>query len=240
MNTNLKYLVELSKIDKEINSFEPKMKKITQKLDFFIENKKNLEKSLADIEAEIADIKEKRSKNEIHIAQKKDKLDEIAKKNKDITTEKELKALQIEEEIAKEQIEFAHSEIVRLDELLTKKEEEKIELEAQIKEEEETINELSASIKDEIKALEEKRAKQSQEKIELASKIDSKIFTFYEKVKKWAEDTTVVPVKKQACYGCYMKLNDTVYAHLVKSDGITTCPHCGRILYIPQEEEDHN
>jgi predicted nucleic acid-binding Zn-ribbon protein len=34
-----------------------------------------------------------------------------------------------------------------------------------------------------------------------------------------------------------MKLNDTVYANLVKSENIMTCPHCGRILYIPEEQE---
>ena len=33
-------------------------------------------------------------------------------------------------------------------------------------------------------------------------------FTFYEKIKRWAKDSAVVPVKKQACYGCYMKIND--------------------------------
>jgi predicted nucleic acid-binding Zn-ribbon protein len=237
MNAHLKHLVELSTIDKEINSFEPKMAKITEKLDFFIASKAKLEKSMTNLDQEIKEIKEKRSKNEIHIAQKNDKLEEISKKNKDVTTEKEMKALQIEEEIAKEQIEFAHNEIVRLDELLTKKEEEKVELEAEIKEEDETITELRTSIAGEIKALEESRGSQSQKKIELSAQIDNKIFTFYEKVKKWADDSTVVPVKKQACYGCYMKLNDTVYANLVKSENIMTCPHCGRILYIPEEQE---
>jgi predicted nucleic acid-binding Zn-ribbon protein len=238
MNKHLKQLVRLSDIDKEINSFEPKMKKIREKLDFFVASKEELEKKFEVLTNDISDIKEKRSKNEIHIADKKTKLDEISKKGTSVTTEKEVKALQIEEEIAREQIEFASDEIIRLDELLTKKEEELKEIEAEIAEENETITELESSIKDEVEALEAGRIKLSEEKVQLASQIDNKIYTFYEKVKKWAEDTTVVPVKKQACYGCYMKINDTTYATVVKSEGIITCPHCGRILYVPEQSEE--
>jgi hypothetical protein len=33
-----------------------------------------------------------------------------------------------------------------------------------------------------------------------------------------------------------MKINDRVYADVIKSEEITTCPSCGRILYIEHEE----
>ena len=41
----------------------------------------------------------------------------------------------------------------------------------------------------------------------------------------------MVPVRKQACYGCFMRVNDKTYASVLKQDDIVTCPHCGRILY---------
>ena len=61
--------------------------------------------------------------------------------------------------------------------------------------------------------------------------MSQKILTFYQKIRKWAENTTVVPVRKQACYGCFMRVNDKTYASVIKQDDIITCPHCGRILY---------
>jgi hypothetical protein len=65
-----------------------------------------------------------------------------------------------------------------------------------------------------------------------------KILSFYEKIRIWARNTAVVPVRKQACYGCYMKLNESTYATVIKSEEIITCPHCGRIMYIePQTAE---
>ena len=40
-----------------------------------------------------------------------------------------------------------------------------------------------------------------------------------------------MPMKKQACYGCFMRVNDKTFSEVVHSESITTCPHCGRILY---------
>ena len=68
------------------------------------------------------------------------------------------------------------------------------------------------------------------------TKFDNKILTFYEKIKRWAKDSAVVPVKKQACYGCHMKINDKTYAEVIKAEEIINCPHCGRILYKDNEE----
>ena len=67
--------------------------------------------------------------------------------------------------------------------------------------------------------------------------MNQNIIVFYEKIRRWAGNTTVVPVKKQACYGCYMKLNDHTYASVIRNEEITTCPHCGRILYLEKVEE---
>jgi len=73
---------------------------------------------------------------------------------------------------------------------------------------------------------------------ELSRNIEQKVLSFYEKIRIWAGNTAVVPVKKQACYGCYMKLNDKTYSEVIKADEICNCPHCGRILYIEKETEE--
>jgi hypothetical protein len=52
------------------------------------------------------------------------------------------------------------------------------------------------------------------------------------------KDSAVVPVKKQACYGCHMKINDKTYAEVIKAEEIVNCPHCGRILYKEDEAQE--
>lgn len=66
------------------------------------------------------------------------------------------------------------------------------------------------------------------------------ILSFYEKIRKWAGNTSVVKLKKHACYGRFMKINDKTYVSVLKGDIIVTCPHCGRILYADEELETAN
>ncbi|MDD2400008.1 MAG: C4-type zinc ribbon domain-containing protein, partial [Sulfurovum sp.] len=101
-------------------------------------------------------------------------------------------------------------------------------------------NELQAVIEMvsvEKSEIEQSKAELFEKREALTRNIEQKILSFYEKIRIWAGNTAVVPVKKQACYGCYMKLNDKTYSDVIRGDEIVTCPHCGRILYIERETE---
>lgn len=235
MNKYLQDLIKLSKYDSVISMFEPKIDNEKAKLSTFVEVAESIKSKINDTYAQIDDVKSKRTKNNIHLAELKTKLDDIAKKNSEITNEKELKALQLEEEIAKEQISFANEEIIRLDEIASSKEEELKELQAKLTEEEESIKEIQIAVDNAIEEINQERNKVSQDRAELLETFDKKILTFYQKIRRWAKDTAVVPVKDQACYGCYMKINDKTYSEVIKSEEIINCPHCGRILYKEEE-----
>eukprot|EP01029_Cantina_marsupialis_P030584 TRINITY_DN8329_c0_g1_i1.p3 TRINITY_DN8329_c0_g1~~TRINITY_DN8329_c0_g1_i1.p3 ORF type:complete len:222 (-),score=74.22 TRINITY_DN8329_c0_g1_i1:101-766(-) len=215
--------------------FEPKIENEKAKLSTFVEIAESIKSQINDTYAEIDDVKSKRTKNNIHLAELKTKLEDISKKNTEITNEKELKALQLEEEIAKEQISFANEEIERLDKIAVAKEEELKELQAKLTEEEESIKEIQVAVDNQIEEINQERNKVSQERGELLEEFDKKILTFYQKIRRWAKDSAVVPVKDQACYGCFMKINDKTYAEVIKSEEIINCPHCGRILYKEDE-----
>ena len=238
MNKYLQDLIKLSKFDTAISMFEPKIENEKAKLATFVETASAIKASINSIYLEIDEIKSKRTKNNIHLAELKTKLENIAKKNKDVHNEKELKALQLEEEIAKEQISFANEEIDRLDNLAKSKESVLKELQEKLTAEEEDIKEIQVAVDNTIEEISKERNVVYQERSELLEKFDNKILTFYEKIKRWAKDSAVVPVKKQACYGCYMKINDKTYAEVIKAEEIVNCPHCGRILYKEDEEQE--
>ena len=238
MNKYLQDLIKLSKFDTAISMFEPKIENEKAKLATFLETASAIKASINSIYLEIDEIKSKRTKNNIHLAELKTKLENIAKKNKDVHNEKELKALQLEEEIAKEQISFANEEIDRLDNLAKSKESVLKELQEKLTAEEEDIKEIQVAVDNTIENINKERNDVYQQRSELLEKFDNKILTFYEKIKRWAKDSAVVPVKKQACYGCYMKINDKTYAEVIKAEEIVNCPHCGRILYKEDEEQE--
>ncbi len=237
MNKYLEQLIELSRIDKAIDEFGPKVEQIESKLREVLAKEEEVRRKIALYEEEVQDAKLKRSKNELHLAELADKLNELSKKSSIVKTEKEIKALQLEEEISKEQCEFANEEIERLDTIIEAREKDIEEQKDKLEEIQKEFEEIKASIESEMAELEKERTKIYEAKQQLISQMSQKILTFYEKIRKWAGNTTVVPVRKQACYGCFMRINDKTYSSVIRGDDIVTCPHCGRILYKEIEKE---
>jgi len=159
------------------------------------------------------------------------KIKDVAKKSSAAKTEKEIKALQLEDELAKEQLEAANEEVERLEKIIDSKNALKSELEAKAAELGENLIKIESEISAEVGAIEQQRDEIYAKKNKLVGEMNQKILTFYEKIRKWAHNTAVVPVKKQACYGCFMQINDKTYSAVIKGEDIVTCPHCGRILY---------
>lgn len=236
MNKYLEQIVLLSKIDQEIDSFEPKIENISRALKDSEGRITKINSELEKIDEEIEDIKSQKAQNNAHIAEFSAKIKELSKKSGAVKTEREANALKIEEDIAKEQLDAANDEIVRLDKILGNKEIFKQELsQEKDKEEAELIN-IKANIKAQVQVLEKDRMKVYDKKTKLVEQINQKVLSFYEKIRKWAKNTAVVPVRKQACYGCFMKIYDKTYLSVVKGEELITCPHCGRILYKEQEQ----
>ncbi|WP_300364609.1 C4-type zinc ribbon domain-containing protein [Hydrogenimonas sp.] len=238
MNKHLEELIELSKIDQAIDAFEPRIAEARAKLAEVEEQESGVEREILELEEDIRDAELKKAKNDLHIQELTDKLDANKKKSAEAKTEKEIKALQLEEEIAREQLDFAHEEIGRLENLIETRNEEietkKAELAA--------LQEKSALLKEEVEKelaeIEKEKQEFFKKKQELVSKMSQKILAFYDKIRRWAKNTAVVPVRKQACMGCFMKINDKTYAEVIKGEEITTCPHCGRILYLEVQKEE--
>ena len=231
MNKHLEQLVKLSNFDKKIVGFEPQIQAQNDKLKVFMKTTEELSLKIENLYKDIDETKNKRIKNDLNMKDLRIKLDEISAKYDSVKTEKENRALQLEEEISKEQISFSNDEIIRLDEITSKKEEELTELKEQLAAEEADVSELKEAIGKNIEELNTSREAVSKDKSELIDTIDKKILSFYEKIRRWANETAVVPVKKQACYGCHMKLTNKVYSEFLATDEITNCPHCGRIIY---------
>ncbi|MBN2782832.1 MAG: zinc ribbon domain-containing protein [Campylobacterales bacterium] len=232
MNKHLKQLIDLAKIDKEIDAFEPQIEEANYNYEAALAKTQSIRSDIDSLHDEIKDDQVKKAKNELHLKELAQKLEDNAKKSADVKTEREMKSLQLEEEIAKEQIVFANEEIERLDRIIDAKNE-------QIESAKESLVELEANLEKVKAEVDEKLSNINQERQEvfkakeiLLSDINQKGLAFYQKIRRWAKNTTVVTVEEQACMGCHMVINDKTYADAIKGEEITNCPHCGRILYV--------
>jgi predicted nucleic acid-binding Zn-ribbon protein len=238
LNKHLKELIELAKNDQAIDSYNPqleaadkKVAKVQKKIDTAQANLDELTKAIADNEEKVKGFEEQ-------LTLLNEQLTINAKKLKEISTEKEMKALSLEEDIAKEKMTFANEEIERLQGI----NETKLALLDEANEKVTTIttdfNAVNKEVSSEKIVIEKSKAELFVKREEFSRNLEQKVLAFYEKIRIWAGNSAVVPVKKQACYGCYMKLNDKTYAEIIKGDEIVNCPHCGRILYLESVSEE--
>ena len=237
MNKHLKQLIDLSEVDKEIDAFEPQIEEANYKYEAALATKGSIDGEISSLQDEIKNEELKKHKNELHLAELSTKLEENKKKAADIKTEREMKSLQLEEEIAKEQVAFANEEIARLDKLVSAKKEKLEELTQKKNELEENLATIKADVDAKLADIEKARHEVFAKKEKLVGTMNQKGLAFYQKIRRWAKNTTAVEVKNQACMGCFMHVNDKVFADVIKGEEITTCPHCGRILYMAEGEE---
>ncbi|OYZ66598.1 MAG: hypothetical protein B7Y17_01320 [Sulfuricurvum sp. 24-42-5] len=238
MNKHLEQLIDLSLIDKEIDAFEPQIEEANLQYDALLATKSSLVNEIATLSDEIKDEQIKKQKNELHLAELSAKLEENSKKSAEIKTEREMKSLQLEEEIAKEQVNFANEEIDRLEKLIAHKQTKIDELAAKEAEIEGKISGVKADVDVKLSKIDADRKVIFAKKEILVAAMNQKGLSFYQKIRRWAKNTTAVPVRNQACMGCYMALSDKVYSEVIKGEEITTCPHCGRLLYLEPNTEE--
>ncbi len=237
MNKHLKQLIDLSEVDKEIDAFEPQIDEANYKYEATLATRDNLDGEISSIEDEIKNEELKKHKNELHLAELSAKLEDNKKKSSEIKTEREMKSLQLEEEIAKEQVTFANEEIARLDKLVSAKKVKLEEMSTKKAEIDTNLTTIKADVDVKLGSIEIARRDVFAKKEKLVGEMNQKGLAFYQKIRRWAKNTTAVELKDQACMGCFMHVNDKVFADVIKGEEIVTCPHCGRILYLAQGEE---
>ncbi len=237
MNSHLKQLIDLSYVDKEIDAFEPQIEEANSKLEAALAKKQSIDTDIENLTDEIKQEQLKKHKNELHLAELSQKLEDNSKKSSEIKTEREMKSLQLEEEIAKEQITFANEEIARLEKIIESKEEQVEAAKISLKEIDDNLESVRAEVDKKLEVINKDRQKVFVEKEKLLGTTNQKGLAFYQKIRRWAKNSTVVVVEDQACMGCHMLLSDKIYADVIKAEEIVTCPHCGRILHIQESQE---
>jgi len=148
-----------------------------------------------------------------------------------------MKSLQLEEEIAKEQVTFANEEIERIEKIIELKKEQVESAKESLVELESSLETVRAEVDEKLKVINNDRQKVFAQKEKLLSGINQKGLAFYQKIRRWAKNTTVVTVEDQACMGCHMLISDKVFSDVIRAEDITSCPHCGRILHVETSAE---
>ncbi len=238
MIKDLEQLILLAKINKEIDTFLPRIGEINASLESKQNEIDSVEAKAKKAQTEIDDLKTQIVHTNAKIAEFKAKIASAGKKSGSVKNEREAAALVTEEDLARDRLDAANEDIEKYERMIANKTSILGELNEKLEALRGEFSQLSEASAGEIERIESTRARLVEQKERIASESDQKLVVFYDKIRKWAKDTAIVPVRKQACYGCFMKINDVTHSAVLRGEEILTCPHCGRILYKEASVEE--
>ena len=227
---DMEMILKLQGIDYELGELE-------RSKDYLPDMISNLEKEIHEISKALEDSKKEvteqtllHKKLDIELATLNQELSKFQKQMQDIKTNKEYDALTNEIVNRKLRISSTEEEILKI---LTNIDDlkEKIKKYKQKSEEVDKNNTAQlAYLKKELNSIEDKVKIKQGERKNLTVRIDKRLLSTYERVKKGRGDQVIVTIKKRACTGCYKGIPPQKIQEIRKGDRIFTCDNCGRIL----------
>jgi predicted nucleic acid-binding Zn-ribbon protein len=226
-------LLELQKVDVQLNEVRARISKFPQKLanaDARLTGAKTgVEQSKA---TQLAAFKE-RKKYELDVEQWKDRVKKYRDQTSQVKTNEAYRTLQHE-------IETAEAEIAKAEDRLLEQMVAGEQYDTKIKAAEAAYKEVDAEVKreraiiDEDKAATEKRlAELTAERSQVVTQIPESLMTHYERIAKKHNGVALAEVREEKCSACGMRLRPHVFQEMNRraSEEMFHCETCTRILY---------
>ncbi len=238
MNNDISLMVEIQKIDKELNAGEEAHKQayidIKATKDFFVKKQSELNA----LREELTAVQKRADSAELNIRSHEEKINKMKDVQKLIKTNKEYNAMQKSTRDAEALKEKSEEELLSF---LTSRDDLKTRLggvEDEIKKISESLGQMEGKYANEEKEFESVKAKLLEKRKLLAGKVKADYFKTYEVIKKSNKFPVIISVAKTgACTGCYRMLPPQQYNQLLSGAVFMQCPVCSRIIYIEQENK---
>jgi len=231
VNQNLSLLIELQKLDLEIDRDEKERKKVLAEADRYTKEIEELEKDLLEKEDQL-----KKTKREKRIEEGKiEEIDLLIAKHEEekykVKSQDEFAALEKEIALANDQKEKVENLLLELME----KEEELTNSIPLLREKTES-GKKDGEIKRKKLATYLDNFTRTREKLEgerknLTLNLDPVFLEQFEHLKKTRDGLAVISTKDGACGGCHVKLSSSLMGRVRKGQGVVYCENCNRILY---------
>ncbi len=172
----------------------------------------------------------RRDQIDLEIVTTKEKIERYKEQQFQIKTNKQYDALTREIDLAQERITTLEKEMESVE---GNNSIAKSDLEASLPELEELKKELKerqGELDHVNKEHEDEELKLKHEREKLTVRIEKNDLKLYERIRKALGGKAIVPVRRNACGGCFKRVPPQVSVELRKNAKLMTCEHCGRLL----------
>ncbi len=236
MNHQAELLVNLQKIDKEIENHKKRKELIPLQIEDLKKQIQNLHEEVISLKTLLLETEKQIKKIELDIKSKEEEILGYQAKEHMVKSNEEYRALLDQINKAKEEKDALEEKEI---ELLYKIDELKKQIELKEKENSEKEKQINAKIReieDEFAHIDDKLEILLAKREDLAKKIDSGLYNQYEKIRRIKGDA-VAYVVDGSCSGCSAVLPLQLVITLKSTGEIARCENCGRLLvYIPEKD----
>ncbi|MBI2339026.1 MAG: hypothetical protein HYU99_01475 [Deltaproteobacteria bacterium] len=231
MKSELVKLIELSKIDAEIDALTEEREDLPSQIEALQIQLNELDFSLNEKKQELAAWEKDRRNKEQDLAEKKDWIAKREGVLKEIKTNKEYHAVLKEISQAKKAATDLEASLLQLMTQIEERGKELTGLDADIASKKPPLEVQMREKKAQIGVLEEQAKVKTAQRMEKEKELDEAILKRYKTIKARLSPA-VAPALRGVCLECNMNIPPQLYLELQKFQQVVSCPRCHRILYL--------
>ena len=235
MKETIDQLKRLHIFDRHVALMERDLRELPKRLEEIEEAFADQRKRIAGLDRRRTRIEESRKQKETFLTDENAHLEGLKKKQPNLTTEREISALERELEASQKIISNVEDEVLRFGEEIE-------ELGTKVAEIEKEIEAGRAEFADEIAEIEQRMAQASKEiearadqRKELIGALPESLLKKYEKIRS-LQAYALAMVDGDLCRACNMHIPPQTGNLVARGEGMHTCPYCNRILVMPDDD----
>jgi uncharacterized protein len=230
LENRLRLLYGLQRVDSnldELHELKGDLPHLVEVLEKKVQEKETLKKGL---EKTVKGAMVRRDEIDVEVVTTKEKIEKYKEQQFQIKTNKQYDALTREIDSSQERIIALEKEMETIEQKVSMA---KTDLEAttpQLEELKKELEDRQAELDLVNKEHEDEELKLKHERQKLVVRIEKADLKMYERIRGALGGKAVVPVRRNACGGCFKRVPPQVSVELRKDERIMTCEHCGRLL----------
>ncbi|WP_316347769.1 C4-type zinc ribbon domain-containing protein [Desulfuromonas acetoxidans] len=237
MKEEVQLLIDLQELDQHIISGRKKQEKLREEQNELTVNTDKLTALIAQLDGEIATIEAERSEINQSLLKEQDNIEKSEAHLPEIKTQKEYLAMLKEVDVAKKQTKDLQEILQDRDAALATIKEDRDEKQQELDNLQSTSNSRCSEINDLLTEIDESLVSEDTKRAALIEQVPPRIRQRYELLLKRRNGSALVEARRGNCLGCNMHLPPQFFNNMLKKQGIDSCPHCNRLLYVMPEGE---
>lgn len=237
MQETLNQLISLQKIDTRIEEIKSIISNMPQQVKLLNDK---LEKAVLEynsLDNELSENKKAYTDIEKDVIEKKELLSSSQIKLSSVQNSKEYESVLRELDVLKKSIAEGEAKLKEMSNLNSKYESEHTSAKEITEGIKKQLEELTNSKKDEDQELHDELESLQIKREEVATPIKKSFLAKYDRVRVHRNNLGIVSVNDEVCNGCYMRIPPQLFVDVKKNKSIHSCPHCQRILYFEEKEQ---